>query len=382
MARARRGRGEGSIGQLPSGLWYADASGGFTSEGRRVRKRVYAATKQKVQQKLRELHEKADRGALGREGGKITVGQYLDQWLKDIAVTVAPTTLRSYTRDVTLYIKPTVGPIRLSHFAVHHVKAMYSKLADMKKSPAMQKKAGVTLGVAMQQAVGEGLLSFNPARMIKKPKHKPAEIKPLDPEQVSRFLAAAIGDRLHALYVVALDSGAREGELLGLQWKDVDFAGGALSITRTLQELDGELTLKDTKTATSRRRVPLSEFGLAALHEHRKRMLAEGNCRPDAIVFCTPAGEPWYRSSLHRISFKPLLAKAGLPSIRFYDLRHTSATLLLLAGEPAKIAAERLGHSTIVLTLDTYSHVTEGMQKRATEKLDAILRAVPSAASM
>lgn len=273
-----------------------------------------------------------------------------------------------------MYVKPTIGDVKLSKLGVHHIKCMYTKLTEMGKSAAMQRKAGITVGVALQQAVREEILSFNPARMIKKPKHKPAEIRPLDSNQVQEFLAAAKEDRLYALYVVAIDSGAREGELLGLQWTNVDFAGGAITITKTLQELDATLTLKETKTAKSKRRVPLSAFALEVLAEHRKRMLAEGNYRPEMYVFCTDDGNPWFRSPLHKTSFKPILKRSKLPDIRFYDLRHTSATLLLLAGEPAKVAAERLGHSTIVLTLDTYSHVTEGMQQRATKKLDSLLR--------
>jgi len=373
-SKSRRGRGEGSIGQLPSGLWYAEASAGFDNSGKRIRKRVYGATKLDVQRELRKLQEKADRGLLKRDSSNLDLSSFLLQWLSSIQPTIAPTSHRSYKRDVNLYIKPTIGAVKLSKLGVHHVKVMYTRLAEMKKSAAMQRKAGITLGVALQVAVNEGLLPFNPARMTKKPMHKPKEIRPLDADQVQVFLKAAEPDRMYALYVVAIDSGAREGELFALQWRDVDFAAKAISITKTLQELDATLVVKETKTPKSKRRLPLSDFAFEVLQDHRKRMLAESHYQPDAFVFCTAEGKPWFRSPLHRKSFKPILKNAGLPPIRFYDLRHTSATLLLLAGEPAKVASERLGHSSIVLTLDTYSHVSEGMQKQATEKLDTFLR--------
>jgi len=175
-----------------------------------------------------------DRGLLERAPGDLTLSSFLSQWLDSIRPTVASTSHRSYSRDVMLYIQPTVGGVKLARLGVHHIKSMYAQFAEAGKSTAMQRKAGVTLGVALQQGVNEGLISFNPVRMTKKPKHKATEIRPLDCEQVQKLLSVATTDRLYALYALAIDSGAREGELPGLQWQCVDLVGSAIVITKNL----------------------------------------------------------------------------------------------------------------------------------------------------
>jgi integrase len=176
--------------------------------------------------------------------------------------------------------------------------------------------------------------------------------------------------RLSALHVTALDSAAREGELFALLWSDVDWQGRAISITKNLEEARGQLAVKDVKIAKSRRRIPLSPFTMEALGEPRKEMLAEGNYRLDGPVFCDTEGGYLRKSNVLQRSFRPILQRAGLPAIRPYDLRHSGATLLLLAGEDSKIVSERLGHSSTRLTQDTYQHVLPGMQERAAARLD------------
>jgi integrase len=191
----------------------------------------------------------------------------------------------------------------------------------------------------------------------------------LTPEQVKSLLEAATMDRFHALYVLAVATGLRQGELLGLRWEDVDFGGAMLRVRFALHELDGHLSLDEPKTAKSKRPVDLPEVAVTALREHRERMLSEGH--PHGLVFCDTDGGPVRRPNLIRRSFLPLLKTAGLPRIRFHDLRHTAATLLLLQGVHPKVVQERLGHSQISVTLDTYSHVLPSMGKEAAARLDA-----------
>ncbi len=193
----------------------------------------------------------------------------------------------------------------------------------------------------------------------------------LDAAQVGQLLQAAREDRLHAVYVLAVATGLRQGELLGLHWEDVDMKQGALTVRRQLSEEGGVLQFTEPKTAKGRRRVELPEFATAALHEHRKRMLAAGT--PGPLVFCDTEGNPIRKRNLLRRSFQPLLQRAELPKIRFHDLRHTAATLLLSQGVHPKIVQERLGHAQISLTLDTYSLVLPSMQKEAAAKLDSLL---------
>lgn len=196
----------------------------------------------------------------------------------------------------------------------------------------------------------------------------------LTPEQVNALLMAAREDRFYALYVLAVTTGLRQGELLGLQWSDVALEGAALHVRHALHELAGRLWLDQPKTTKARRTVDLSAVAVVALRQHYKRMLAERN--PPEFVFCDTHGGLVRKSNLIRRSFLPLLKRAGLPRIRFHDLRHTAATLLLLQGVHPKVVQERLGHSQISITLDTYSHVLPSMGRGAAAKLDALLDAV------
>jgi integrase len=249
----------------------------------------------------------------------------------------------------------------------------YPALGRNGVSPALQRKVGTTLTIALNKAVDLELIPSNPATKVRKPKATKPDMQVLDPDQVARFCAAAAGDRLEALYVAALDTGARPGELFALLWSDVDFDRGFVSVTKSLEDINGVLRVKEVKTKKSRRRIDLSQTTLAALAEHRKRMLAAGHYAPDRPIFCDRDGGHLRISNVHRGSFKPMLTRAGLPGIRLYDLRHTCATLLLLADTPAKVVSERLGHSSITLTLDTYSHVLPTMQRRAADIMGRVL---------
>jgi integrase len=397
VKKTRRGRGEGSVFyDEAKGCWVGVAELPPGPDGKRRRRKRTGSTKAEVLERLRKLQDQAESGHLP-EVSQLTVKQYLDHWLELKKSKVAPATVQSYDRDCRLYLVPHLGRMQLSKLVPVHVERLYQDLTVAGVSAAMQRKAGVTLRVALQHAVYPGkLLVSNPAAAVKKPRHEPEEMQVLDPDQVVRFLDAARPDRLHALYVVAIDSAARPGELFALLWSDVDFDGGAIRIIRSLEEISGRLRVKDLKTKKSRRRVALASFSMEALAEHRKRMLAEGNYRPDGLVFCDTLGGWLRKSNFLRTSFQKVLARANakaaaeakeqgteaalLPKVRPYDMRHTGATLLLLAGESPKVVSERLGHSTTAQTMDTYSHVLPGMQERAAAKLDAIFRARQMAA--
>jgi integrase len=312
--------------------------------------------------------------------GKTTVGDWLTRWLETIKVKVANNTWGFYDHFVRNYITPQIGTVRLGDLTVDRIEKMYADLLAAGASADTVRKAGNTLNAALQKAVKNRLLPYNPVRDADKPAPASKEtVRALDPDEVARFLAVAREDRLYALYVLWLDTGAREGELFGLTWGDVDWQGRAVRIVRSLEEYKGRLGLKDVKTKGSRRRVALSAFTLDALAEHRKAMLAEGHYRAEAPVFCAPAGGWMRKSNFRRRSFDKILRRAGLPHFRPYDLRHSTATMLLLSQESPKVVSERLGHSTVRMTLDAYSHTLPGMQERAAAKLDAILRNAPAA---
>ncbi|MBL8794302.1 MAG: tyrosine-type recombinase/integrase family protein, partial [Planctomycetia bacterium] len=315
MQRKRRGRSEGSIYQRADGVWTASISLGYDDVGKRKRRVVYGESKREVQEKLRDLQNNAADGQLP-EVGKLTVGQHLRSWLAVIKPTVANHTHLCYDQHCKLYLLPHLGGVRLSRLTALHVQNLYADLSRAGVSAAMRKKAGTTLGVALQNAVDLGLLPHNVARDVKKPKHTPKEMQVLGPDQVQVFLEESKKDRLHALYVFLLDSGAREGEAFGLKWQDTDWKGDAVQLVRELEEYKGRLSLKELKTKKSRRRLPLSRFTMDALTEHRKAALAAGVYQADGTVFCDTEGGWLRKSNVLRRSFRPILKRAKLPAIR------------------------------------------------------------------
>jgi integrase len=374
MARSRRGRGEGGIRyREDKGLWVAEVR---TGAGKR--RTVYGKTKQEVQEKLRRLHNDAAAG-IGADAATMTVGQWLTRWLEMVKPTVEPGTYDPYERHVRLHLVPHVGGIKLVKFGKAQVHGLYAALASQGMSVAMQRKVAGTLTAALHQAVRSDLLLSNPAAGIRKPKATKPEMTPLDPDQVAAFLEAAQADRLYAFYLTMLDTGARPGELFALTWPDVNLDAGYLVIDKSLEEIAGVLRVKDVKTARGRRRIDLSAGTVAALAEHRKAMLAEGHIGDP--VFCNSEGGYLRRAGVSKSSFKRILRRAGLPGIRLYDLRHTCATLLLLADVNAKVVSERLGHASITRTLDVYSHVLPTMQRKAADLLGQILGRRPAKGS-
>lgn len=376
MARARRGRGEGGVYQRVSdGLWVGTVSLGFDGSGKRKRRVVYGDTKREALDKLRALQDRAARGTLTDAKG-MTVGRFLDEWLTAAKVTVAPGTHATYEQHVRNLLKPYVGGVRLDAFKPLHVQGLYTRLAADKYGAAMQRKAGVTLRVALSWAVTvAGLIPDNPVKRVKMPAHKPAEVQALAPEQLSVFLAAAKADRLYALYVLAVDSGCRQGELLALTWRDLDLDRGTISVIKSLEEVKGQLRIKEPKREKGRRTIHISPFSVDALRRHHAAMKAEESHCPDEPVFCGRRNRTWLRKSdVYRHSFEPTLKAAGV-TFKFHTLRHSCATFLLAAGTDVKTVQERLGHSTAVMTLNTYAHVMAGAQASAATKLNAILNA-------
>jgi integrase len=379
----RRGREEGSVYfRADRNAWCAQIDLGLDERGKRKRKTVYAATKPALLEKLRQLQEQAARGELPKDAARLTVGQFLHRWLEDSAkLTLRPSTFSSYESLVRVHMIPTLGRIQLAKLTPLHLQNLYKSKLEAGLSPRTTRYIHAVIHRALKQALKWGLVSRNPADAVDPPTPAKKEIKVLTAEEAQMLLAASVGDRFHALYVLALTTGMRQGELLGLQWQDVDLRRSTLHVRRTLTELydkradDGPrvtLATGEPKTSRSRRTIVLPPMAVKALIEQRKRLMAEGLSASE-WVFPDTTGGPVRKQNLVRRSFKPILQKAGLPDIRFHDLRHTAATLLLAAGEHPKIVQERLGHSQIALTMDTYSHVLPSMQKAAADRVQAIL---------
>jgi integrase len=239
---------------------------------------------------------------------------------------------------------------------------------------------------AFKQAIKWGMMAHNPASLVELPKQTRKEMQALSPEEANRFLEAASKDRWGILFSLALTSGMRPEEYIGLQWKDIDLQKGIAIVQRTLvwRRKGGGWYFGEPKTSRSRRSIPLPYSVVQGLAEHRRkqaeeRLKAGPGYKTFDLVFATAEGGPLMVQNLFRRHFKPILKAAELPtSIRLYDLRHSCATLLLSANENAKVVSERLGHATITLTLDTYSHVLPSMQQAASEKLESILFSKPA----
>lgn len=364
----RRGNGEGSIYQLADGRWRGCVTTGYTEEGKRRRQYLYGKTKREVQEKLIRLQGNVLNG-VAVEPDRVSLADYLNRWVEDTArLDVRHTTYRLYRGIIRNHINPNIGGVKLAKVNVDLVQGLYSALEKQGVSPRVRQLVHAVLHNALRMAVSRGSIQRNPCDVVKKPRVAAKAMQVLDQDQVDKLLEAAHGDRLYALYLLAVTTGLRQGELLALQWQNVDLKRGVISVQHTLQDDDGKLVLSEPKSAKSRRRVDLPQITTKALKRHREALLAEGH--PGPWVFCDRKGGPIRQSNLTSRSFKPLLRAAGLPDIRFHDLRHTAATLMLALGVSAKVIQEMLGHSNINLTFQTYAHVLPSLQHEAATKID------------
>lgn len=373
----RRGHGEGSIFQRNDGLWVARLDLGYR-DGRRRRKDLYGRTRRDVQRKLaaaqRALHD-----GLPVTSERQTAGGFLERWLEDVArQNVRLRTYIRYRELLTLHVLPSLGRRPLARITAPDLQALYGRKLKEGLSPRTVGHVHRVLHRALQDAVRWGLVGRNICDAVKPPRVQPKEMRSLSPDEARRLLAAAQGDPLEALYILALTAGLRQGEILGLKWQDVDLDSGQLQIQRTIARVTGQgFTESEPKSARSRRSITLTALAAAALSRHRAAQL---EYRLQAIawedhdlVFPNEVGRPIEAGNLTRRAFYPLLERAGVPRARFHDLRHTAATLLLTQGVHPKIVQEMLGHSAVSLTLDVYSHVVPSLQAEAAAKMDAVL---------
>ena len=333
------------------------------------RKTVYGATYGDVKKKLNTLRADADRGLIF-DAENLTVGEYLKNWLTgSVRGSVRQSTYDRYEIAVRVHIQPALGRVKLSRLTPAHVAGFYQDRLAAGHAPASVNKLHVTLHKALSQAVKWNMIPRNVCEAVNAPRPTPKEeMRTLSAEEARRLLEAAssAGDRLEALYVLAVHTGMRQGELLALKWEDIDLEAATLQVRRTLTKNGGRLLTGEPKTAKGRRKIQLTAASVDALKRHRKRQneerLAAGELWQDnGLVFASEAGTLVNPTNLRKRSFAALLKRAQLPEIRFHDLRHTCATLLLSRNVHAKYVQELLGHANISITLDTYSHVLPGM---------------------
>jgi len=367
----KRGNAEGSIYLRKDKRWTATVS---LERGRR--KSFYGKTRADVARKL-TVAQKAHQDGLPLLSERQTVSTYLTAWLEAVKPSLRPGTWERYGEVLRQHVIPHAGRIPLSKLSPQHLQALYANRLATGLSPTTVGHLHAILHKALADAARWGQVARNVADLVKRPRAARKEMTTLSPEQARTFIGAAQGDRLEALYVVAISTGMRQGELLALKWHDVDLDGARLRVTATLRRTRDGLIFGEPKSARSRRQVQLMPTAVAALRAHRARQLEERLRCPywqdPELVFATEVGTPIECGNMMRRSFYPLLERAGLPRIRFHDLRHTAATLLLGQNVNVKVVSEMLGHSQIAITLDLYSHVTPTMQRQAIEALEAVL---------
>ncbi len=370
----RRARNEGTIFQRKSDrMWIARL---LRADGRHQQRA--AKTEGEALRRLEELKEAAKQGQL-LDAKRQRVGQFLEAWLRDAAKpSLRPRTYESYEVIVRRHLVPRLGRLLLSALSAQHVQTLQNELLQAGKSSGTVLNVRRVLSRALNQAVSWGLLNRNVVRLAEAPRVQRAEIKPLSPDEVQRLLSAVEDDRLAGVYMVAVGIGLRRGEILGLQWGDIDWQGGALSIRRVLQRVGGKKQLLEPKTRRSRRTIMLPEVVLDALQKQQDRQRWERTAagkfwQETGLIFTSSFGTGLEPKALTQ-HFNKLLAAAGLGHHRLHDLRHSCATLLLAEGVDLRVIMETLGHSQISTTADIYTHVLPTLQRDAASRMDTLLR--------
>jgi integrase len=322
------------------------------------------------------VHSK-DSGTLSDAGG-VTVGEFLDQWMADVVQpSVRPWTYKGYEVHVRLHIKPVLGRLPLDALSPRHVQGLLNKKLSEGLSPKTVRYIRGTFRTALRQATRWGLIGRNPVDAVDGPKVERYEIQPFSREEARQFLSAIRGDRLEALYSVALTMGLRQGEALGLRWQDVDLELGYLHVRKQLQRFDGQFQLVEPKTPRSRRMIALPGSIVTSLREHKDRQRDERQAAGERwqdsnLVFTTDRGRPLDGTVVSH-TFHRVLDRACLPQRRFHDLRHSCATLLLVQGVSPRVVMDVLGHSQIALTMNTYTHVLPELRREAADRMEALI---------
>ena len=341
---------------------------------------TFRGTKKKAQERLTEMLSDVNNGVFVKPQ-KISLNAYLDQWLDVVKPRLSERTHDDYTYLLKRYVRASIGARILTDISAADIQVLYAKMSEAGLSPRIVRYVHTVLSAALKKAVKLTLLRFDPTSVVELPKQTRKEIKAFSPEEATCFLDAAKEDRHGVLLALALATGMRPEEYFGLQWKDVDWKQGTVIVQRALiwRTKGGGWYFSETKTSRSRRTIPLPPSMIPQLKEHKRRQ-AETRLRLGPayqnhdLVFATDEGGPLSIQNFTFRHYKPTLKKAGLPeAFTLYSFRHSCATLLLSAGENPKIVSERLGHSSVAITLDTYSHVLPHMQKSASDKLEKML---------
>ena len=336
-------------------------------------------SKRDAEKRLSELLHQLDTGAYITPG-KATVTEYLERWLKEYAwPNLAPRTAEGYEQIVRHYFIPQLGTTVMANLKPGHLQKFYSQELDRGLNPQTVRHHHTMIHKALQDAIEWGLLVRNVAEAIKPPRAQRHEMQAWSENELSQFLEAAKDSQYYELFYLALFTGMRRSELLALRWQDIDLILGQVFVNRSLHQLrDGSYVFTQPKSAQSRRTIALSPSVVMVLKEYHDKRFIDcvmlGTTFEDtALVFSTFDGNPLRPNTITR-AWTNLATRAGVKRIRLHDARHTHASIMLKQGIHPKIVQERLGHASIQITLDTYSHVAPGLQESAAKRFDDALQ--------
>lgn len=364
-------------------FWEARYTEGFDpGTGKQIQRSLSGKTQKEVRQKLQAATSAIAAGTYTAPC-KMTLGEWLDIWKAEYLGSVKPLTAKDYHIQIDNHIKPALGAVRIDGLQTHMIQRFYNNLTDKSGKPLSPKTIKNVHGVlhkALQQAISNGYISQNPAAACILPKIVKPEIKPLEPDEIALFLKEADKDSYSNLFTVAIFTGMRQGELLGLSWESVDFKKGVIYVKQQLQCKDGEYFFCTPKSGKSRTIAPASVVMDALQQEWRNQRFAsmeagESWSNPHNLVFTDALGKNLVRRTVVK-HFKSVAQRVGISDARFHDLRHSFAVSSLQAGDDIKTVQANLGHATAAFTLDVYGHVSEKMRRDSATRMQKFYESI------
>ena len=376
----RRSNGEGNIRKRKDGRWEGRYTVGRDPvTGKQIFKNVLGKTQAEVKEKLQKALAQAGKIDFAKTG-KYTVTMWMNEWFENVAkIKVRPSSHQTYRGYIDHHIAPNIGNIPLEKLTTMDLQKLYRKLLNkgrVERVEAKQQPKGLSaktvrninqvISSAMDFAVAQKIIPENPCKAVALPKVEHKEMQTIPAEQLQAFLQEAKATGVYEMYYIELATGLRRGELLGLKWTDIDWNNGIIKIRRQVARVDGQIVEAPLKTKNSYRTVTISQQAIEVLKQQEEKT-------NDEYVFPSPNGGPISPDSVNNM-LKRVLARAGIPKVRFHDLRHTFATIALQNGVDIKTVSGMLGHFSAGFTLDTYAHVTTAAQKEAADTMGQVLQ--------
>ncbi len=366
--------------------WEARYTAGYDpGTGLQIQRSITGKTQKEVSQKLKAVTTSLDDGTYIAPN-KLTVGQWLDIWAEEYLGSVKPLTVNAYKTTIRVHLKPNLGALRLDSLGTHTIQSLYNNLSNQKDgckplSPKSIKNVHGVLHKALQQAISNGYIRYNPADPCILPRIEKKELQPLDEIDTRNFLEAIKGHKFESLFAVTLFTGMREGEVLGLTWDCVNFNRGTILINKQLQKekrIGGEYHLVSLKNDKPRS-LTAAPWVIQILRKHK---LAQETTRlanmdfwdnPYNLVFTNDKGAHLIPQTVHR-NYKEIVKSIGRPDARFHDLRHSYAVAAIRSGDDIKTVQGNLGHATASFTLDQYGHVTDQMKEASAARMEQYIK--------